>query len=240
MKKFNNAFTLTELLVALGVIAILCAILLPVIFNLMPNQNIIMAKRAYYTLQTVISDMLNDEACYPDRTNNVENPRIGLDDGFGYINCKPWGEAYLNSENTQNKFLYVFKDKLGLYNSGDTTGNNATVFETPDGITWAITNFAFNNADTTGGSVKVTIDVNGKDDKGTPNCGGKGYSYATELGTGDDSSCSSRDNGYDRFQVVIKGNGQMTINSTDKWAINAVKVNRNITSDKNSNDEDDN
>ena len=83
MKRLNNAFTLTELLVALGVIAILCAVLLPVIFNLMPNQNTIMAKRAYYTLQTVVSDMLNDEACYPDRTNALDNPRVGLDDGFG-------------------------------------------------------------------------------------------------------------------------------------------------------------
>ena len=82
MKKLNNAFTLTELLVALGVIAILCAILLPVIFNLMPNQNTIMAKRAYYTMQSVISEMLNDESCYPDRTNSLNNPRVGLDDGF--------------------------------------------------------------------------------------------------------------------------------------------------------------
>ena len=38
MKRCNKAFTLTELLVALGVIAVLCAILLPVIFNILPNR----------------------------------------------------------------------------------------------------------------------------------------------------------------------------------------------------------
>ena len=93
--------------------------------------------------------------------------------------------------------------------------------------------------DEDGGSMKITIDVNGREDKNFPNCGHKSVSYVGELGTGNDSSCSSRENGYDRFQVTVKGNGQVTINPADVWAVNAVKVNRNITSDKNSNDEDD-
>lgn len=239
MKKLNNAFTLTELLVALGVIAILCAVLLPVIFNVMPNQNIIMAKRAYYTLQTVVSDMLNDEGCYPDRTNHATDPRVGLDDGWGYVSCPAWGQDQISNDNPQNKFLYVFKDKLGIL-SDDATENNKTVFTTSDGISWAISDIDFDKTDTdNGGSVTITVDVNGLDEKSAPNCGGNGYSYTSELGTGTDAKCKDRTNGYDRFQVVLKGNGQMNINTTDKWAINAVKVNRNITSDKNSNDEDD-
>lgn len=236
MKKVNNAFTLTELLVALGVIAVLCAILLPVVFNLMPNQNTIMAKRAYYTLQTVISDMLNDESCYPDRTSDNENPRVGLDDGYGYVGCAPWGQEKLTTDDAKTKFILVFKDKLGLLN--DQATDTSTTFTTNDGMDWAFSGFSFDPSDPTGGSMKITIDVNGKDDKNFPNCGHTGVSYTSEFGTGSDASCTNRQNGFDRFQVTIKGNGQTTINMDDVWAVNAVKVNRNITSDKNSNEED--
>ena len=92
MKRFNKAFTLSELLIALGVIGILCAILLPVIFNLMPNQNTMMAKRAYYIVQSVVADIINDEACYPDKSSaTTADKRLGFDDGYGYSNCTLWG-----------------------------------------------------------------------------------------------------------------------------------------------------
>lgn len=230
MRRLNNAFTLTELLVALGVIAILCAVLLPVIFNMMPNQNTIMAKRAYYTIQTVVSDLINDESCYPDRTAAITNPRVGFDDPAGYPNCSKWDEAHLNEttmEKAAEKFKTLFTDKLG-------TSLTENKFETEDSIEWAFSSESFNSANDDGGSILLTVDVNGKD---APNCGYNGKAYSTEMGSGDDSKCS-RDNGFDRFQVRIRGNGQITIDSNATWAVNAVKVNRNITSDKNSNDED--
>ncbi len=87
MKRVNNAFTLTELLVALGIIGILCAILLPIIFSILPNQNTLMAKRAYYAVQTVVAEMINDETCYPDLTTlGAGKRRVGFDDGLAYVN----------------------------------------------------------------------------------------------------------------------------------------------------------
>lgn len=235
MKKMNKAFTLTELLVALGVIGILCAILLPVISNLMPNQNTMMAKRAYYTVQTIVAELLNDESCYPDKTALPTNAKIGFDDGEGTPNCIKWDDSKGNSP--ENKFKTLFLDKLGKELSDiDSNGK----FTTSDGMIWAFTNVSFSAPTTSdgklvgdGGSIKLTIDVNGSD---KPNCGHKGESYNTQLGNG--GNCENRENGFDRFQMTIKGNGQIDINKNDVWAINAVKVNRNITSEKNSNEED--
>ena len=79
----KKAFTLSELLIALGVIGILTAILMPIVFSLAPDQNALMAKRAFYTTETIISDLLNDSSCYPKILS-----RAGLDDGLGYYKCK--------------------------------------------------------------------------------------------------------------------------------------------------------
>lgn len=223
MKRLNNAFTLTELMIALGVIAILCAILLPVIFNLMPNQNTIMAKRAFYATQTIVSELINDESCYPDKTSAVNNPRIGFDDGFGGTNCAKWDETKPNDSTT--KFITLFKDRLGV--DGD-----ATTFTTPDGITWAFTDAQFayvKNGD--GGSIKLSVDVNGTDtNKGRPNCS-NGHAYSGEFQNGDDANCSAdkRSAGFDRFRMTIKGNGQITIDAGDTWARDAVRVDKNLT-----------
>ena len=72
MKNQKKGFTLTELLIALGVIGMIVAILVPIIFNLIPDQSVLMAKRAYYSIQTVVSDLINDEGCYPDKKHNLQ------------------------------------------------------------------------------------------------------------------------------------------------------------------------
>ncbi len=229
MKRFNNAFTLTELLVALGVVGILCAILLPVIFNLLPNQNTIMAKRAYYTVQTVVSDLLNDESCYPDKTSaNDGDRRVGFDDGYGYVNCRLWGGSQntgtINSPggNANSKFVTLFTDKIDL--DGDTSGSGSgTVkFKTKDGMDWAMTNGGFSVADNPNAKSLIVVDVNGT--KGEPNCGQNSYASAVgALG----SKCNGRTSGWDRFTIEVYADGKIDI--LDSWAKDAVKVDKNLT-----------
>lgn len=230
MKRFNKAFTLTELLIALGVIGILCAILLPVIFNLLPNQNTIMAKRAYYTVQTVVADMINDESCYPDKTSaSGTNRRYGFDDGFGYSNCLLWGgEEHTNTINTEGnanlKFGTLFTDKLDL--SGDaTTSTSGATFQTKDGMSWKMNQMTFSGATSKDAWAVIIVDVNGPD---SPNCG-QSTNANVDLGDGGTVSCNGVTKGYDRFAMAVYNDGRITINSNDKWAVEAVKVNKDIT-----------
>lgn len=229
MKRFNKAFTLTELLVALGVIGILCAILLPVIFNLLPNQNTIMAKRAYYTVQTVVADLLNDESCYPDKTSaNVGDRRVGFDDGYGYVSCNLWGgtknTATVTTEgNANTKFVNLFANKIDLVGEDVTGSGSGTVkFSTKDGMDWAMTSGGFGTKDNSNAKAIIVVDVNGT--KGEPNCGQN--TYAAALGT-TGAKCNGRTSGWDRFAMEVYADGRTNI--LDDWAVQAVKVDKNIT-----------
>lgn len=224
MKRLNKAFTLTELLVALGVIGILCAILLPVIFNIIPNQNTIMAKRAYYTTQTVVADLINNGACYPDKTLAAgDEMRIGFDDGFGTPNCILWGgdeeTGTIETEgNADQKFVKLFLDSLGL-SLADL--DSQKYFRTNDGIEWGIIGGISDNFKR--GEMTIMVDVNG--DK-KPNCGESAPTqeslYATPQG-----DCTGRTKGFDRFGMTIKADGKIIV--IDDWAKHAVSVNKDIT-----------
>jgi len=223
-----KAFTLTELLIALTVIGVLIAILLPVIFNIMPDQNALMAKRAYYAVQSVTNSLINDEACYPNKTQALEDDaRDGFDDGYGYADCVMWGgkynEDYIDQEDANSKFLTLFVNKLDLKNNqtdnsvildGDTT----YTFITKDKMVWTAQNMNLASTNTSP-SIELMIDVNGPD---KPNCKSPDDSGGTD--------CDKKKD-FDRFTVKISADGKLDIE--EEWAQKAVGVDFDITgSDK--------
>ena len=203
----KKAFTLSELLIALGVIAILTAISMPIIHNLLPDQNVVMAKRAFYTTETIISDLLNDQYCYP-----KQRARVGLDDGLVYKRCEKWKfvDGQSEKDNAQDKLLTLFASKLDVKEIKD---NGKTIL-TKDGIIWKFSNSEL-KAGIPNSYIYLTVDVNGDKE---PNCGQ----------TSQSTKCpNTRKYGFDKFTMKILARGKIEIK--DCWAKLAVRVDKKLT-----------
>lgn len=185
----HKGFTLAEILIALVVIGVLATMLAPTIQQLIPNSNTVLFKKAYSTLNTAITNMINDEINYPsDQTGTDSGETVPR--GFNFTdfttNTNPATGLPVN------KFCYFLTDQLsttgtpycppatGSAFAGWTAGQFGT-FTTSDGISWKLyfrdsdaspnTQFPMTALEATGTtdySAMVFIDVNG-DTKG-PNC----------------------------------------------------------------------
>ena len=222
MKKIK-AFTLSELMVALAVLGILCAIVLPGVINNNPNQNKMMMKKAYNVFLDVTNDLINDTENYPVIYGLCPDTREG-----GYLG--------FDCTETDSKFPYLFlkqfQSKSTLPLDEDTMKSDANYtrtgqancsgagascyfFKSEDGISWS-----FEKSKLTKGSytdtILIGVDVNG--DK-KPNC----YQGSTT------ENCKNRNNNFDQFRIKLYANGTVKIHEDDEWAMEAIHASSSLT-----------
>lgn len=214
----RKGFTLAEVMIAMGVLGVLAAILVPAIMTVAPNSEKVRFKKAYYTLEKAISNMINDSDNYP---IDQENTTLSITRGFNYTTVT------VNA--TANKFCYLLSQQFNTVGSVScaTTGqtqsftSHAPAFNTSDGIAWYLfipvsdttTTASANaaNANTTAVqfplaqnlfTTKIMADVNGASG---PNCTSD-TNYATYglVNCADDP---------DRFIFAIRYDGKMAIGS---------------------------
>ncbi len=161
-----KGFTLAELMIVLAVLAVIAAVLMPTVFNSMPDENRLKFKKGYYTLKRTIDALVNSDAYQNTGGKFVElldstddKPTFaGVledgDDGSKYF-CVQFSEM-LNSTETQcEQYLDTLKSGVIATNFEATTfsggdidskcadvflqGSNETVnIKTQDGIYWAM------------------------------------------------------------------------------------------------------
>lgn len=223
MKKLKG-FTLTELMVAMGVIGILVAVVTPAIMKTRPNKNKMMIKKSFYTAEQIVSTLINDERLYPDMKDICDRGVVEGEDptkvycafGFDYDNSVRYeGETYAGN----TKFADLFASRLNVKTEDETNH----IYYTTDGIKWDLSGTVgawtkgqdtpgkFGNQTNAAGVGKITVDVNGDE---APNC------------RESNENCSADD--FDQYVIEILATGKMRIDSTDAKAVDYATINTSI------------
>ena len=169
MKK--RGFTLAEVLISLGIVAIVAALAAPSLLNLMPDKNKLKVIKAHKILSDVTSELLNDPIYYRDYessegTETYQRPGLSswTNDGNLYPYLIAKAGAQVGNYVGTKKYCYLLSEKLEL-NGSITKSSNKYIFTTLDGIEWAC-EFEFSQ-DTTNKiyltDYTITIDLDGPD-----------------------------------------------------------------------------
>lgn len=137
MKKIG--FTIMEVLVALAVVGIVAAIVVPQITSVLPDENKLKVLKIQKMLTEINAELLNDKAIYYE----VEDGANGLLIGLASIRT-PRISPYNNEFFTGNrKYINLLADKLDYDINRNSTleGNFEDNFYTKDGIYWEIPNY---------------------------------------------------------------------------------------------------
>lgn len=223
MKKLKG-FTLTELMVAMGVIGILVAVVTPAIMKTRPNKNKMMIKKSFYTAEQIVSTLINDERLYPDMKEICDRGVVEGEDptkvycafGFDYDNSVRYeGETYAGN----TKFADLFASRLNVKTEDETNH----IYYATDGIKWDLSQTVgawtkgqdtpgkFGDQTNAAGVGKITVDVNGDE---APNC------------RESNENCSADD--FDQYVIEILATGKMRIDSTDAKAVDYATINTSI------------
>ena len=223
MKKLKG-FTLTELMVAMGVIGILVAVVTPAIMKTRPNKNKMMIKKSFYTAEQIVSTLINDERLYPDMKEICDRGVVEGEDptkvycafGFDYDNSVRYeGETYAGN----TKFADLFASRLNVKTEDDTNH----IYYTTDGIKWDLSDTVgawtkgqnragkFDDQTNAAGVGEILVDVNGEE---APNC------------RESNENCSADD--FDQYVIEILATGKMRIDPTDAKAVDYATINTSI------------
>ena len=157
---FKKSFTLSEIMIAMTVFGIIAAACIPIVMNMSPNKHAIMIKKAYYTTEQIVSDLINDPIYYP--TGDFAHDSTVMTDstmtGFAKFSClfakklniyTPAGFTKINI----NDFC-ARTSNSGSYK--EQTANN--ILFTNDGMVWSF------NCDWTATNPSCRIDISTEND----------------------------------------------------------------------------
>lgn len=192
----QKAFTLSETLITMAIIGVIMALSIPAVIQ-STNDTQPLFKKAYNSVETVVTELINDTAVYPsgqfDNSNNFCNNFFSKLNTVGTISCG-------------NAALTTFPSGIPTGTAADSTTTNAMIFynlhstaaaAATSGFTTALCDTATTGIDITGTPpantcIKISVDVNG-----------------ANKGAGTNLAQTNRD----IFTIYITNSGKVTVNS---------------------------
>lgn len=227
--KFKFAFTLSEVLVCLTLVAVLATLLVPTIKEYKPNKNKVMFKKAYQLAERAIVELVNDNDLYPDAAgvngfDNVSKVRVKIgrltsnsSESFG--NLVEISEAdkdgikkvYVGTDKpteqvnkAKAKFCILFGNMLNptkeVVCGAETNFTTSPSLITNDGIYWYLPNTNFTNSGDKDKNLLAWKKI--LIDVNGPKSPNKSD---TETGT---AKC---DGNIDRFTIYVRSDGKMQV-----------------------------
>ena len=196
-----KGFTLTEVIIAMAVMGILAAVLIPAITKVTPDSDSILFKKAYSTLEKTVSELINDDMSYPadlPTQASSDNPKRNVQPGFAYTTTT----TDMGVPAGNDKFCYLFSQKMNTAGTPNCTLVNPANLTTPafitnDGVAWyflgALNTFTL--IDDMAQAKQIFVDVNGAK---APNCGNAA------------SPCVGTTQ-PDRFQMGVRYDGKIEV-----------------------------
>lgn len=208
----KKGFTLSEVMLTLGVIGTLAAILIPVVFSNMPSTSKIMFRKAHFALEKALGALLQENTAYPtDEMGTASDTGDRTPRGFNFTTATENG--------TTNKFCFYFVQQLSTNGTmtcpSVTAGAGVTKFaSTLDDVVWYIylpasdaspnTQFPLSASSY---PTKIIIDANGAK---APNCF-TDTGFATYVPNASYKACTN--NNPDTFVIGIRYDGKIQVGS---------------------------
>lgn len=203
----KKGFTLAEMTVVVGILGFVGVVCLNVLKNVLPNQEQVMFKKAYYITERAVSELVNDDDLYPE-ADATEEPYLGNVTSVTYQNDTYVGDT---------KFCRLFASKLNRSSGIDCTVKNFTdgaepegTLTTNDNVVWALPISTFNDDAV---PQDIHMDVNGAK---KPNC-----FY-------DKETCKKPD----RFTVHVYQDGRISVDGImEREYLNRVNITKDAANE---------
>lgn len=176
----KKSFTLSEIMIAMAVLGIIVAASVPIILNMSPNKNAIMLKKAYYTTQQIVSDLINNDILYPNGDFHEDN---SLGTGEDISEFAKFSCLFARKMNIDGSKLPTVDDFCKR-----TENEHANfILYTQDGMAWNFVGCKFGEDETCRIDVSSVSDLTKVTYSNSVKCiyGGDGWggNYCTEPGT---------------------------------------------------------